>query len=37
MNVHWPKTATVLNSLADVYQRIADTCDRDAEESADQG
>ena len=37
MNVHWPKTATVLNSLADVYQRIADTCDRDAEERADQG
>lgn len=37
MYVRWPKTATVLNSLADVYQRIADTWDRDAEERADQG
>lgn len=37
MNVHWPKTVTVLTSLADVYQRIAYTCDRDAEERADQG
>ena len=37
MYVRWPKTATVLNSLAYVYQRIADTWDRDAEERADQG
>ena len=37
MYVRWPKTATVLNSLADVYERIADTWDRDAEERADQG
>lgn len=37
MYVRWPKMATVLNSLADVYQRIADTWDRDAEERADQG
>lgn len=37
MYVRWPKTATVLNLLADVYERIADIWDRDAEERADQG
>lgn len=37
MCVRWPKTATVLDSLADVYQRIGDIWDSDAEERADQG